>query len=121
MLGTWVPSGVLAWLAGLIGGCILAAAQTVADAPGVTVTLNGSTVLHRTEVIYPLSLRQKGVQGTVLVEVTLDAKLNVSDARVAQRTGRTAAHVARIGAVLAFHRRRRELRPPGRPSIRVAR
>ena len=48
MLGTWVPSGVRAWLAGLIGGCILAAAQTVTDAPGVTVTLNGSTVLHRT-------------------------------------------------------------------------
>ena len=82
MLGTWVPSGVRAWLAGLIGGCILAAAQTVTDAPGVTVTLNGSTVLHRTGVIYPLALRQKGVQGTVLVEVTLDAKGNVSDARV---------------------------------------
>lgn len=101
MLGTWVPSGVLAWLAGLIGGCILAAAQTVADAPGVTVTLNGSTVLHRTGVIYPLALRQKGVQGTVLVEVTLDAKGNVSDARVL--SGPAELRRTSLESVLSWH------------------
>ena len=101
MLGTRVPWGVLAWLAGLIGGCILAAAQTVADAPGVTVTLNGSTVLHRTGVIYPLALRQKGVQGTVLAEVTLDAKGNVSDARVL--SGPAELRRTSLESVLSWH------------------
>ena len=71
MLRTWVAWGALGSLAGLISGCILAA-QTVADAPGVTVTLNGSTILHRTAVPYPLALRQKGVEGSVAVEVTLE-------------------------------------------------
>src|SRR2546430_11242697 len=60
----------------------LAAADEVADAPGVTVNLNGAAVLHRTPVSYPGATRQNGIQGVVAVEATLDSKGNVVDARV---------------------------------------
>ena len=56
--------------------------QMVSDAAGVTVNLNGSTVLHRAPVHYPTVALQRGVEGTVSVEVKLDASGNVSDARV---------------------------------------
>lgn len=52
------------------------------DAPGVTVSLNGLVVLHRTPVPYPAALRERGIEGAVAVEVTLDAKAEVGDARV---------------------------------------
>ena len=49
---------------------------------GVTVNTPGSVLLHRTAVQYPQSLREKGVQGTVSVEVTLDSAGEVTDARI---------------------------------------
>src|SRR5581483_7799719 len=49
---------------------------------GVTVALNGSTLLHRTGIQYPKAARQKGVQGTVVLEALLDDKANVIDAHV---------------------------------------
>jgi TonB family protein len=52
------------------------------DAPGVTVDLGGAAVLHRTYVMYPESARDSGIQGTVAVQVTLDANGDVSDAFV---------------------------------------
>ncbi len=52
------------------------------DDPGVRVDLRGATVLHRDSVAYPEAALEKGVQGTVVVEATLDAKGMVSDARV---------------------------------------
>jgi TonB family protein len=52
------------------------------DSPGVTVVLNGSTLLHRAPVEYPAAAKQKGVQGTVVLVATLDEKGNVTDARV---------------------------------------
>jgi len=52
------------------------------DAPGVTVSMNGATVMHRTMVNYPAAARQQGVEGTVTVQVKLDATGNVSDAQV---------------------------------------
>lgn len=52
------------------------------DQPGVKVDLGASAVLHRTGVEYPEAAQKKGVQGNVTVQVTVDEKGNVSDARV---------------------------------------
>ena len=59
-----------------------AQAQTVADAPGVTVNLNGSQLMHRTPVNYPADAIAKGVEGTVVVQVRLDSNGEVIDAAV---------------------------------------
>src|SRR5579864_6233408 len=64
------------------GALVTPAAAQTADGSGVTVGLNGSVLLHRTAVSYPSAMRQRRVQGTVAVEVTLDAAGNVSDAHV---------------------------------------
>jgi protein TonB len=53
-------------------------AQTAPDSPGITVNA-GATLLHRTPVSAPPRL---SVSGTVIVDATLDAKGEVSDARV---------------------------------------
>jgi TonB family protein len=47
------------------------------------VDLGGSAVLHRTGISYSASALAKGVEGTVVAQVTLDASGNVTDARVA--------------------------------------
>jgi TonB family protein len=64
----------------------LAHAQTppppVHDQPGITVDLHGANVTERQAVTYPPAARNKGSQGNVVVEVTLDEKGNVSDAKV---------------------------------------
>jgi len=62
--------------------CLSAAPAISSDSDGVTVALNGSTLLHRTGIQYPKAARQKGVQGTVVLEALLDDKANVIDARV---------------------------------------
>jgi TonB family protein len=56
--------------------------QVVADGPGVTVDLGGSSVLHRTGVMYPEAALRNHVQGIVSVEATLDSTGNVVDAHV---------------------------------------
>lgn len=66
----------------LFAMCWLAAAQTVMDGAGVTVSLNGAEVLHRPAVIYPVVSRLAGVQGTVVVQLKLDSTGMVSDAQV---------------------------------------
>jgi TonB family protein len=58
------------------------AAQTAPDGVGVSVDLGGSAVLHRTGISYSASALAKGVEGTVVAQVTLDAAGNVTDARV---------------------------------------
>lgn len=60
----------------------LAAEDGTIDPPGVTVILNGSVILHRGPVPYPAAARQASIQGTVVVDVSLDAKGNVTDAHV---------------------------------------
>jgi len=80
---------------------VMAAAQTVADAPGVTVTMNGSTVLHRTPVNYPAAALQHGVQGTLSMEVKLDSTGNVSDDRVL--SGPDELRNAALQSVLQWH------------------
>jgi len=52
------------------------------DDSGVSVDLGGASVIHRDGVEYPGPALEKGTQGTVLVEATLDATGMVTDARV---------------------------------------
>jgi TonB family protein len=73
----------------------------VNDAAGVTVNLNGATVLHRTAVHYPAAALQHGVQGQVSVEVKLDATGNVNDARVL--SGPDELRAAALQSVLDWH------------------
>ena len=80
---------------------IPAGAQQVADSPGVTVLLNGSTLLHRSPVQYPAAAREAGVQGTVTVDLTLDGHGNVTDARVA--SGPVELRRAVLKSVLDWH------------------
>jgi len=69
------------WLA--TGAFPLAAApQMVDDAAGVAVNMNGSQLMHRSSVPYPAEALAKGVEGTVVVQVKLDANAEVSDATV---------------------------------------
>jgi len=90
MSKTRVISALAAGLCVLFVACWFAAAtfplsaapQVVNDAAGVSVDTGGANLLHRTGVAYPESARAKGVQGTVALEVQLDDKGNVSDARV---------------------------------------
>ena len=56
--------------------------QTVMDAAGVTVDLQGAQLMHRPSVSYPIEAARKSVQGTVTVQVKLAADGNVSDANV---------------------------------------
>src|SRR5271166_6716470 len=67
----------------LAAACFVAvAAPQAVDAPGVTVTLNGASLLHRTGVAYPPAALHDGVQGTVALHVKLDSTGAVSDAQV---------------------------------------
>ena len=66
----------------LAAACWLAAAPQVDDSAGVSVMLNGATILHRTAVIFPQSAIQAGVKGTVSLQLKLDGEGAVSDAQV---------------------------------------
>jgi TonB family protein len=57
-----------------------AAPQVVADSPGVSVNMNGAQLMHRSTVAYPADALAKGVEGTVVVQVRLDANGAVSGA-----------------------------------------
>jgi TonB family protein len=78
-----------------------AADEAVADSPGVSVSLNGSSLLHRTPVRYPNNARQQGIQGTVIVDATLDGSGNVADARVV--SGPMELRRAVLQSVLEWH------------------
>jgi len=55
--------------------------QPIANEWGITVSSTGQ-VLHRNRVPYPEATYKNGVQGTVVLEATLDRSGNVADARV---------------------------------------
>jgi TonB family protein len=61
---------------------LAAAPQAVADAAGVSVDTNGAALMHRAPVSYPVAAIQKGIQGTVMVQVKLDNTGEVVDATV---------------------------------------
>jgi len=88
------------WLAS--GAFPLAAApQVVPDAPGVSVNMNGNQLLHRSPVPYPPEAVAKGVEGTVVVQVKLDANAEVSDATVL--SGPEELRKVVIQSVLTWH------------------
>jgi TonB family protein len=91
------------WISALAAGLaiLVAAPEVVNDAPGVTVDLGGAGVMHRTGVAYPEAARKQGVQGTVVVEVKLDANGNVSDAHVV--SGPDELRNAALESVLQWH------------------
>lgn len=65
----------------------------VADDTGVTVNLNGATLLHRSHVVYPANSLAKGTQGTVVVRIRLDANGEVVDDVIVSGPGELAASV----------------------------
>jgi TonB family protein len=87
------------WMAA--GALVSPAAAETVDAPGVTIGLNGSALLHRTAVPYPNAARQRGVQGAVAVEVTLDGAGSVADAHVI--SGPPELRRAVLESVLQWH------------------
>ena len=78
-----------------------AAPQAVRDAPGVKVQQDEMKVLHRTPVRYPQDALQKGIQGSVVVEATLDQKGEVTDAQVL--SGPQELRKAALESVLQWH------------------
>lgn len=71
------------------------------DAPGVTVQSAGATLLHRPALVYPPEARDKGVQGTVVLEVSVNGEGVVSDARVL--SGPEELRRAALQSVLQWH------------------
>jgi len=109
MSKTRLISALTASVAVLIAACwlvtgtfpLMAAPQVVNDAPGVTVGLNGASLLHRLPVEYPAAALRAGIQGTLSVEVKLDAKGNVVDAHVL--SGPDELRKAALQSVLQWH------------------
>ena len=109
MSRTRLISALAAGLAILVAACwfvtgtfpLAAAPQVVYDAPGVTVDLGSAGVMHRTGVGYPSEALNRGVQGTVVVEVKLDSSGNVADARVA--SGPDELRKSALQSVLQWH------------------
>jgi protein TonB len=80
---------------------LAAAPETVADSPGVSVELNGATLMHRAPVLYPEGARTRAIQGAVVLQVKIDASGNVSDAQVL--TGSEELRKAALQSVLGWH------------------
>ncbi|MGB9459245.1 MAG: M56 family metallopeptidase [Bryobacteraceae bacterium] len=89
---TWLVTGAFP-LAG--------APQLVSDAPGVTVDLGGARLIHRSGVEYPVAAIAKGVQGTVVAQVKLDANGVVTDASIL--SGPDELRKAVLQSVLNWH------------------
>jgi TonB family protein len=78
-----------------------AAPQSVTDAPGVTVQVDEAKILHRSPVEYPRNALANGVQGTVIIDATLDKKGEVTEAKVA--SGPQELRAAALESVLQWH------------------
>ena len=109
MSKTRLVSSMAAALGVLVAACWLvtatfplaAAPEVVADAPGVTVEMGGATLMHRSPVDYPMAARQKGIQGTVVLQVKTDGSGSVSDAQVLN--GPEELRRAALQSVLNWH------------------
>ncbi len=66
----WVVSGAFP---------LSAAPQIVADAPGVSVETGDARLIHRGPVAYPLEALEKGVEGKVIIQASVDADGGLSD------------------------------------------
>lgn len=93
-----------------------AAPQAVKDAPGVSVHQDESKVLHRSPVRYPASALEKGIQGTVVVETTIDQNGEVTDAQVI--SGPSELRKAALESVLEWHYNK-DLGPPSRMQVAI--
>jgi len=71
--GCWMVTGAFP---------LAAAPQMVSDSPGVAVDLGGAPLMHRSAVDYPSAALAKGIQGTAVVEVRLDASGMVAGAGI---------------------------------------
>ncbi len=78
-----------------------AAPQSVSDAPGVTVQVDETKILHRASVQYPKDALANGIQGTVILDATLDKKGEVTDAKV--ESGPQELRAAALESVLQWH------------------
>jgi TonB family protein len=92
---------ILAAACWIVAGALPLTAQTAPDGVGVSVDLGSSAVLHRTGITYPAAALARGVEGTVVAQVTLDAAGNVTDARV--MSGPDELRKAVLQAVLQWH------------------
>ena len=80
---------------------LTAAPQTVSDAVGVAVNASGLPLLHRPSMAYPAEALAKGIQGTVVAELKLDARGEVSDAVIL--SGPEALRRNVLQSVLTWH------------------
>jgi TonB family protein len=94
-------SGAAALAVGLI--CLGASVNWAQDRPRqeVSIDTGGAVLLHRAPIEYSETLKEKGVEGTVLLEATMDAAGNVVDARVV--SGPEALRKAALTSVLNWH------------------
>jgi len=94
---------ILAVACWLVAGVFPLAAvpQIVADGPGVSVDLGSAALIHRPPVQYPEAARIGRVEGTVVVEATLDSAGNPVDARVL--SGPQELRRAALQSVLQWH------------------
>jgi TonB family protein len=99
-------------LAASLGGLVLivwlvaaslplsASPQTVADSPGVTVS-GADRLIHRAPVEYPKEASEKGIEGTVMLQVQVAASGTVSDASV--ESGPMELRKPALASVLQWH------------------
>ena len=80
---------------------LAAAPQLVADAPGVSVDLGGAALMHRLPVAYPAPALAGRIEGTLLVQATVDSAGNVTDASVL--SGPEEFRKSAIQSVLQWH------------------
>lgn len=78
-----------------------AAPQNPPDSAGVTVQQGSVTLLHRAPVHYPPEARSKGIEGTVVLEVSIGETGLVTDARVL--SGAEELRSAALQSVLQWH------------------
>jgi len=75
--------------------------QAPASQDSSAVVNSGLRLLHQPPVEYPLKARQKGIQGAVVLELSVDEKGTVADARVL--SGPEELRRAALQAVLQWH------------------
>lgn len=96
---------LLSSLAAACGALVLTARFAVLlfpiSAPAQEVLKGDAHLLHRTPVIYPPEAREQGVQGTVVVQATLNDRGVVTDARVV--SGPEPLRKAALRSVLDWH------------------
>jgi TonB family protein len=76
---------------------------------GVSVDTQGHKLLHGSRIEYPAAARRKQIEGTVVLELSLDGKGEVSDARVL--SGPDELRNAALSSVLQWHFESESARP----------